>query len=218
MEASHTGPTPAHEADIAPAPTERRYVTAPITADPTALGLAGFALATFILSVFNAHLVNTAGEPVLFADLLFFAGIAQFLAGMWHFRTGNTFAATVFGSYGAFWMALWGLDVLYAKTIPAGGPFNHALGLYLITWAGFTAMLFVAALRTTTGVAVTVLLLWVTELVLGLGYDGNSLSTIKIGGYIGMATAAAAWYVMWAILLQSTFKRTILPDPPLAGK
>ena len=219
MEAAQTGPgdrQPRREADVATAPAEQTYVTAPITANPAPLGLSGFALSTFILSMFNGHLVNMAGLPVLFGALLFYGGIAQFLAGMWHFRIGDTFSATVFGSYGAFWMALWAFYVFYAKTIPEGDVLNHAIGLYLLVWAGFTALLFIVSLRTTGAVALTVLLLVVTELVLGLGNNAGSESTIKLGGYIGLATAVAAWYTAFAILLESTFGRWILPVFPLS--
>jgi succinate-acetate transporter protein len=194
--------------------TAPRAPQPPIQASGPALGLAGFALCTFVLSVFNAHLVNTAGLPVLFGALLFFGGIAQFLAGMWEFRVGNTFTATIFASYGAFWMSLWAIQVFYAKLVPAS-VLGHALGLYLFAWAGFTFMLFVAALKTNAAVALTVLLLVATEVVLALGYDGNSLSTLKVGGYVGIATAAAAWYVMWGIVLEFTWGREVLPVFPL---
>jgi succinate-acetate transporter protein len=216
MEASDIGPTPAREPVVAPEPEPKTYVTAPVTANPAALGLAGFALSTFLLSMFNARLVNTAGEPILFGVILFYGGVAQFLAGMWEFRTGNTFGATIFGSYGAFWLSLWAFDTLYAKSIPTGGPLNHSVGMFLFAWAGFTAMLFVASLRTTAAVATTVLLLVVTEVVLAFGNNAGSVNTIKVGGYLGLATAAAAWYTMSAIVLESTFKRPILPVFPLA--
>src|SRR3954470_18927777 len=62
-------------------------------ADPGPLGLAGFAMTTFVLSMFNAHLVNTAGEPVVLGLAFAYGGLAQLLAGMWEFRTGNTFGA-----------------------------------------------------------------------------------------------------------------------------
>lgn len=215
MEASRISPTPAREANVAPAPAEQRYVTAPVTANPAPLGLAGFALSTFILSMFNAHLVNNAGQPILFGLILFYGGVAQFIAGMWEFRTGNTFGAVIFGSYGAFWMALWAFNVFYAKEIPAA-VLGHTLALYLFGWAGFTALLFFCSLRTTGAVAVTVLLLVVTEIVLALGYNNTSTNTLKIGGYLGIATAVAAWYTMFAIVLESTFKRWLLPVVPLA--
>ncbi|MGN6168695.1 MAG: acetate uptake transporter, partial [Solirubrobacteraceae bacterium] len=226
MEASQIGPTPGgegdpvsrtppREADVTPAAAEQRFLTVPLTANPAPLGLAGFALSTFILSMFNARLVNVGGTPILFGLILFYGGVAQFLAGMWEFRTGNTFGALVFGSYGAFWLALWAFDTLYAKHVPLTA-LGSTLALYLFGWAGFTTMLFIAALRTTGAVAITLLLLVVLEVVLGFGYNNASLTTLKWGGYIGIATAAAAWYTMFAIVLESTFKRWLLPVFPLA--
>ena len=74
-------------------------------ADPAPLGLAAFALTTFILSFVNADLVKA--EPVVFGLALVYGGLGQLLAGMWEFAKGNTFGATAFRSYGAFWMSFW---------------------------------------------------------------------------------------------------------------
>ena len=83
-------------------------------ADPAALGLAGFALTTFVLSVFNTGLVDKAGEPVVLGLALAYGGAAQLLAGMWEFRKGNTFGATAFSSYGAFWISYWAFVAFFA--------------------------------------------------------------------------------------------------------
>src|SRR6185369_11044804 len=87
-------------------------------ADPGPLGLAGFALTTFVLSMFNAGLVSKAGEPVVLGVALAYGGIAQFAAGMWEFRTGNTFGAVAFTSYGAFWVSFWALITFFVADIP----------------------------------------------------------------------------------------------------
>ena len=79
----------------------------PTIANPGPLGLAAFALTTFVLSMFNAGLVSSAGEPIVFGLAFAYGGLAQVLAGMWEFRTGNTFGATAFTSYGAFWLSFW---------------------------------------------------------------------------------------------------------------
>src|SRR3954468_9523696 len=76
-------------------------------ANPAPLGLAAFALTTFVLSMFNAGLLGAGGEPIVFGLALAYGGLAQLLAGMWEFRTGNTFGATAFVSYGAFWLSFW---------------------------------------------------------------------------------------------------------------
>src|SRR5437867_7161706 len=78
-------------------------------ADPAPLGLGAFALTTFVLSMFNADLVSKAGEPVVLSLALAYGGLAQLLAGLWEFRTGNTFGAVAFCSFGAFWLSYWAL-------------------------------------------------------------------------------------------------------------
>jgi uncharacterized protein len=40
--------------------------------------------------------------------------------------------------------------------------------------------------------------------------------TIKLGGYVGIATAIAAWYASFAGVINATFGRTLLPVFPLA--
>src|SRR3954471_7803874 len=88
-------------------PTAATTATAPAIADPAPLGLAAFALTTFVLSVFNAGLMGSGGEPVVFGLALAYGGVAQVLAGMWEFRNNNTFGAVAFTSFGAFWLSFW---------------------------------------------------------------------------------------------------------------
>ena len=184
-------------------------------ADPAPLGLAGFALTTFVLSMFNAHLVSSAGEPVVLGLALAYGGVAQLLAGMWEFRTGNTFGAVAFSSYGAFWISFWALVTFFAAKIPAEHA-GAAIGLYLWAWGIFTTYMFVASLRTTGAVALVFALLAITYILLGIGNSGGHENIIKWGGYVGLATAAAAWYASFAAVLNHTFKRTVLPTVPLS--
>jgi succinate-acetate transporter protein len=184
-------------------------------ADPGPLGLAAFALTTFVLSMFNSGLVSDKGEPIVFALALTYGGIAQFAAGLWEFRTGNTFGAVAFCSYGAFWLSFWAFVQFYEAKVPAADA-GHAVGLYLIAWGIFTAYMFVASLRTTAAVAAVFILLAITFFVLGIGNANGSTGTIKLGGYLGLVTAIVAWYASFAVVTNSTFGRTVLPVRPLA--
>ena len=175
-------------------------------ADPAALGLAGFAMTTFVLSMFNTGLVSKAGEPVVLGLALAYGGGAQLLAGMWEFRKGNTFGATAFSSYGAFWISYWAFVAFFAKGVP-----DTAVGLYLIAWGIFTFYMWVASFRTTVAVNIVLLLLWITFLLLGIGDASANGGITKLGGWIGLATALAAWYASFAIVANFTFKRTIFP-------
>jgi uncharacterized protein len=183
-------------------------------ADPGPLGLAAFALTTFVLSMFNADLVSRSGEAVVFGLALAYGGLAQLLAGMWEFRTGNTFGAVAFTSYGAFWISFWAFVQFYASSVPAADA-GHAVGLYLIAWGIFTAYMFIASLRTTGAIATVFILLAITFFLLGIGNARASNSLIKAGGWFGLATAVAAWYTSFAAVTNSTFGRTVLPVVPL---
>jgi succinate-acetate transporter protein len=195
---THSDPTQA-----VPSPPDATSIS---IADPAALGLAGFAMTTFVLSMFNTGLVSKAGEPVVLGLALAYGGGAQLLAGMWEFRKGNTFGATAFSSYGAFWISYWAFVAFFAKGVP-----DTAVGLYLIAWGIFTFYMWVASFRTTVAVNVVLLLLWITFLLLGIGDASANGGITKLGGWIGLATALAAWYASFAIVANFTFKRTIFP-------
>src|SRR4051812_49847988 len=72
-------------------------------ADPAPLGLAAFALTTFILSGHNASFIP---DVAWLGAALFYGGLAQLLAGMWEFRNRNVFGATAFSTYGGVLLAL----------------------------------------------------------------------------------------------------------------
>jgi succinate-acetate transporter protein len=189
------------------------FVPSPL-ADPGPLGLAAFALTTFVLSMFNAGLVSDRGEPVVFGLALAYGGLAQVLAGMWEFRTGNTFGAVAFTSFGAFWLSFWAYVQFYAADVPKADT-GHAVGLYLIAWGIFTTYMFVASLRTTAAIALVFALLAITFFLLGIGDAGTHPNITKAGGWFGLATAAAAWYASFAAVTNATFGRTLLPVMPL---
>jgi uncharacterized protein len=182
-----------------------------VVADPAPLGLAGFALTTFVLSMYNSGLVNAKSEPVVFGLALAYGGLAQLLAGMWEFKNNNSFGATAFTSYGAFWLSFWAFNVFYADKITDKTALGHGIGLYLIGWGIFTAYMWIASFRVSAAVNVVFLLLAITFIVLGIGESGADANIIKAGGFIGLATAVAAWYASFATVTNKTFGRIVLP-------
>jgi len=178
--------------------------------DPGPLGLAAFALTTFVLSMFNSGILGGAAEPVVFGLALAYGGLAQLLAGMWEFRTGNTFGAVAFTSYGAFWLSFWAFEQFYAGKIPEAS-LGQGVGVYLVAWGIFTAYMFIASLRTTAAIATVFALLTATFLLLGIGEWAGAEGITKFGGWVGLITALAAWYASFAGVANSTFDRTVLP-------
>src|SRR3954454_21339849 len=187
------------------------FTTKPITADPGPLGLAAFALTTFVLSFFNSGLMSEKGIPIVLGLALAYGGLAQLLAGMWEFRTGNTFGATAFTSYGAFWLSFWAFEQFFAKDITDKTQLAHSVGLYLIAWGIFTTYMFVASLRVSAAVALVFALLAATFILLGIGNATTTEGITHAGGYVGIATAIAAWDASFAAVTSSTFGRIILP-------
>ena len=183
---------------------------APSIADPGPLGLAGFALTTFVLSVFNAGLLDAKLQGVVLPLALFYGGIAQILAGMWEFKRNNLFGVVAFTSYGAFWLAFWYL-IEHASTILVGSDANKAVGLFLLAWTIITVILFIATTATNGFLVALFAVLTVTFIFLTIGNFGNSTGIIKVGGYFGLITAAIAWYGVLANVLNTTRGKAVLP-------
>jgi len=184
-----------------------------IIGNPTSLGLGAFALTTFMISVFNAgsNLIDQELEGVVLPVALFYGGIAQFAAGMWEFRANNTFGATAFTSYGAFWMSFAFYFYFIVPTISSTGKVQDANGLFLLSWFIFTLYMNIAAVKTSKLLFILFVTLNFTFLFLIIGNLKNISVLINIGGWIGIVTAFISWYGSAAILIDLTWKTNILP-------
>jgi succinate-acetate transporter protein len=175
--------------DVAPA--RQPAASAASVADPGPLGLAAFALTTFLLSTVNAHWThgNSAGTAFL-GYALAYGGAAQLLAGMWEFRNRNVFGATAFSSYGAFWIGLF----IWIKNAPAAT--GHDLGWILLAFAIFNFYMLIMATQVNLAVFAVFLTLQLTEIFLAIGnfMDGGTGGISQFGGYLGILTALCAWY------------------------
>lgn len=188
-----------------------------LRADPGPLGLSGFALTTFVLSVVNANFLSGTGDVFVVIGLaVFYGGLAQFVAGMWEFHNGNTFGATAFTSYGAFWLSFAALSIP-GFGVAAAKPSQAAVGVYLLGWAIFTGFMMLGALRLNGGLAAVFVLLFLTFLILAIGNFSKQSGIIHFGGIVGILTAIAAWYVAAAgVLASASGGRIALPLFPLS--
>jgi succinate-acetate transporter protein len=186
-------------------------------ADPVPVGLAGFGLTTFMLSLIESGIIDKSAMPIVFGSALAYGGLLQLLAGMWAFVRNNTFAAVALGSYGAFWISFWALNAFYMKSVPANEQ-NDALALFLISWGIFSFYMWLVSFRVNLAVMLVLLMLWPAYLLIGIGTASDSATVVHIGGIFGIAAALLAWYVSFADTLHATVGRRLLPLVPFAGR
>jgi len=190
-------------------------------ADPAPLGLAAFALTTFLLSAINAGWARTSTGFDWFGYAIAYGGLIQLLAGMWEFRNRNVFGATAFGSYGGFWIGV-GLWLHFvAPTAKNPVSLNRDLGWILLAFAIFNLYMMIIATQLNMAVFLVFLTLELTEIFLFIGNfttstpalppDPTNSTWIVVGGYVGIITALVAWYTSAAGVLNGIKGRAALP-------
>ena len=180
-------------------------------ANPAALGLVGFGLTTVLLSLINAGLLPVGGEPVVLPLAIAFGGTAQIIAGIMEYRVANTFGATAFTAYGAFW---WWFALLllfngnHVIDLSAAGP---TVGVALLLWGLFTFGLWIGTFRLPRLLFLIFLTLWIAFLLLGLGAALAMPVLHMLGGYVGIVCGLLAMYGSFAITTNTTFGRSVIP-------
>ena len=206
--------------DDAPAPV------APATgvADPAPLGLAAFALTTFLLSAVNAGWAKSSTGFDWWGYAIAYGGLCQLLAGMWEFRNRNVFGATAFSTYGGFWIGagLW-LHFIAPTALPANAiALNRDLGWILLAFAIFNTYMLVISTQLNMAVFLVFLTLEITEILLFIGnfttktaalppFAAHNTGLIMAGGIVGVITAVVAWYTSMAGVMNGHKGRVIFP-------
>src|ERR1700733_4977957 len=166
---------------------------API-ADPAPLGLAAFALTTFLLSGANAGWMGAATGSAWLGYALAYGGGCQLLAGMWEFRNKNVFGATAFSTYGGFWIGLFLWVQFVAPHAASASAADHDLGWILLAFAIFNTYMLIMSAQLNMAVFAVFLTLELTEIILFIGNFSGTSGIVKLGGYVGILTALCAWY------------------------
>jgi succinate-acetate transporter protein len=176
-------------------------------ADPAPLGLAAFALTTFLLSAKNAGW--THGTDAWLGYAFAYGGLVQLLAGMWEFRNRNVFGSTAFATYGGFWIGL-GLYALLVAPKASPAQLDNDRAWILLAFGIFNLYMLMWSTQVNEAVMGVFLTLQATEVVLLIGYFMHSTSVVKIGGYVGVLTALVAWYTSAAGVINGMTGRGVL--------
>ena len=178
-------------------------------ANPAPLGLAGFALTTWMLSMVNAGWYDAGSIPLVLASAFAFGGTAQFFAGLLEFPRGNTFGF-----------------VAFAPMAPSGGPSPCScssspprsrpsfVGWWLFMWGVFTFFMWLGTFRANRVLQLIFLALWMAFVALAAGDWTGSGALHKLGGYLGLLGAALAFYLSAAEVINETRGKSVLPIGP----
>jgi len=182
-------------------------------ANPGPLGLAAFGLTTIVLSAVNAGILPHEAVPAIVPLAFAYGGLAQVIAGILEFRTGNTFGMVAFTSYGMFWwwyaLLNWTIGAGWLKASPPS-----AGGTILLMWGVFTFLMWLISFRLNKAVWSVFLLLWITFLLLAWGDFGFSIGPLtcgQLGGYFGLLTGADALALAFVEILNDTANRVLIP-------
>lgn len=172
--------------------------------NPGPLGLSGFALTTFVLSLINCEARGVTIPNVVVGLAYFYGGAAQMIAGFMEIALGNSFGSLALCSYGGFWLgyaAILTPTFAIADAYAAGGQEDlmpKAIGIYLIAWFIFTFFLMLMTMKSTVAFFLIFFFLTWTFLCLALGELCDSTNCKKAGGVLGLITAFCAWYNAYA--------------------
>jgi uncharacterized protein len=180
-------------------------------ADPAPLGLAAFALTTFLLSAVNAGWANTSTGSAWLGYALAYGGFIQLLAGMWEFRNRNVFGSTAFSTYGGFWIGLGLWALLVAPHALSHTAADKDLGWILLAFAIFNTYMLIFSTQVNAAVFGVFLTLELTEIFLFIGNFAGNANIVKVGGYLGVLTALVAWYASAAGVINGMKGSVVMP-------
>jgi succinate-acetate transporter protein len=167
----------------------------------------GFGLTTILLNVHNAGFFPLTS--MIIAMGIFVGGIAQLIAGIQEWRVNNTFGATAFTLYGAFWLSFAVLNLLPASLVSASGSLD--IGIYLVVWGIFSAFMFIGTLRISLAHQIIFASLTVLFFLLAIADFTGSHALKIIAGFEGILCGASAFYTAVALILNEVYDKTLLP-------
>jgi uncharacterized protein len=185
-------------------------------ANPGPIGLLGFGMATLLMNLTNTGYFKL--DTVVPATAICLGGGAQLIAGVLELIRGNTFGATAFGCFGAYWLtlaSLWMLPNDSFKDWSSIKPTSEYItGTFLLPWGVFNIFMVICTLRM--NLIMFLLLLGTTLLFLwqGSAHMAHNKSAIRMSGYEGVISGSIALYVSFAEVLNESWDRTLMPDFP----
>jgi succinate-acetate transporter protein len=188
-------------------------------ADPAPLGFMALGSGLFVLSIVAMGADGLSSLSASVAVILTYCAIAELVAGIWEFPTGNTFGASLFMSLSglfastAFVLAPWsGI----ASSYTSATEFSAAVGINFFSWFIVLVLFTIAAHRSSGGLVVCLTLVDFTLLFFGLYYYyATKPHLLTAAGSFGIVASFVAYYAALSSILtdeSSSFRLPVLLD------
>lgn len=186
-----------------------------VMSDPTALGVFGLAMVTFVAA--SQKMGWTSGVEYIIPWALFLGSLAQVWASTIDFRKNNYFGAIVLGAYGLFWIAVathWAISLGWLGDLsPAADPRQFAFAC--IGYGIFSFFILLAALEANKVFAAILFLINILlpALAVSILTKGTTVGNIAhgIAAWSELLIALLGFYAAGAVFLNSYFGRILLP-------
>jgi len=180
--------------------------------EPGAMSLFGFAVGTLLIAIPITGELPQASSLAAIPALLIFGGLAQFIGGLFAYRKGNTFAATAFCSFGANNVVVSAFFLFQAiGMVPKSSDAMMYLGIDLFCFAYIALVMLLASFRLNAAFVLVLLALAPGYGLSAVGDVGGSTTIAQIGGWFLVCSAGLAFYSGAALVLNSTYERTVFP-------
>jgi uncharacterized protein len=200
----------AQGADVPAQPVAPAAAVSSHLADPGPWAVAAFATTSFILGLYNTHLLGSGSLPIVFPFAFFYGGLIQIIVGILEVQRGNLFGAVVFGTYGPFWVIYGAISIWFAK-LASPASVESGVSAFLAMFAIMTFFFFLASLRTDRVLVAIFALIFIGLVFLAINAESGTVFWQKAGGWVTLAFAVLAWYHAAADMINFTFRRQVVP-------
>jgi succinate-acetate transporter protein len=182
-------------------------------ADPAALAVTAFSTSSFMLGLYLSKVVGPESLPILFPVAFFFGGGVQIVVAMFEIVRGNVFGASVFGTFGSFWVILAAINVWFVPMVKPASAADTGVAVFLLMFAIVGFYFLIASLKTDVILVVIFALLVPSLSLVSWGYAHATPhgTIVQIGGWFAMGVAVLGWYHAAADVTAHTFGRQLLP-------
>jgi len=185
-------------------------------ADPGPWAVTAFATTSFILGLYNTHLLGGGSLPIVFPFAFFYGGLIQMVVGVLEIQRGNLFGAVVFGTYGPFWVIFGAIEIWFAR-LASPATVGSGVSAFLAMFAIVTFFFLLASLKTDKVLVAIFALIFLGLVCLAINAESGTVFWQKAGGWITLAFAVLAWYHAAADMINFTFKRQVLSVGKIAA-